>query len=143
MRKNFDQHGREYRVYEMDNTVNDHQKPTNYFQEGYYMPRPTLTDASREFARAALEYAQANDMDYPSAVKELMRAGSAKRYEAQPASPAELHPYAVKQAANQWLVEQGNGEQLLKAIRENPDVAHARHSGILNESAARKIFNKN
>jgi hypothetical protein len=141
-----------------------------------------LTATSREFARVALEYAQANDMSYPDAVRHLMRqtrnyaneiastttspanelASAAKTVQVAlkidfidaVRSVAREHPDRVRAVADQWLIEQARvkarglpglqseneANALQDVIRSNPDVTAARVSGVLTDSALRKLF---
>jgi hypothetical protein len=145
-------------------------------------PLGGLTEASRQFAEAALQYAQDNNCDYPTAVKALMRetrtyaremssttspinelAGTAKTVSANLKvdyvdalrQVAAQHPGQVRQIADSWLIEtartaargtpgvmqsEAEATELRRAIGENPDVAAARLTGTLSESAFRKIF---
>lgn len=58
-------------------------------KEGFPMSLDnSLTVTSRQFAKAALDFAEANDMDYPTAVKHLMREQRLNNYEYGPPSPA-------------------------------------------------------
>ena len=89
-------------------------------------PLGGLTAASRDFAtKAALDYAVAHDMDFPTAVKTLIQ--NRKNYEASPATElagiakkvsgelrvpysdvaerVESIPSAVKKLADDWLME--------------------------------------
>ena len=130
--------GQEYRIYtSMQRKDENVMNQSNFGKFTDTNNQPTmvlggLTAASREFARIALEYAQENNVDYPTAVKELMRS-STRRYEQQGPvsaatelarvakalqgafkidfvdamlSAAKQHPAHVKRIADDWLIEQ-------------------------------------
>lgn len=187
------QRGHEYRLYnwnEHEHEENQHEDEQHdesinqNREETYYMNQPKqilggLTATSKAFAEVAMEYARQNDLDFPTAVRQLMKAGQAKHYEA-PTTPsnelasvadavsaqtkvpfgdalraaASQHPDSVRRCADQWLVDQGKlaargkpgltseneSAAIMQVIRDHPDVAQARQTGMLSDSAARKLF---
>lgn len=142
-------------------------------------PLGGLTEASKQFAQAALQYAQDHDCDFPTAVRALMR--ETKQYEisTEASAASELasaakqvssalkidfldalkrvareHRAQVMQLADAWLIEQARtaargrpglqSENEANALREvissNSDVAATRLSGVLTDSAMKKLF---
>lgn len=128
------QDGREYRIYEFKSSNKIESQEDFSMSNAATPPLGGLTEASKQFAKAALDFAEANGMDYPSAVKYLMRE-QRRNYEmagSQPSAASELvgvakrvqdslklpfvdavlstakqHPDLVKRTASDWLIDMG------------------------------------
>ena len=142
-------------------------------------PLGGLTQTSKEFAQAAIDFATENDMSFDDAVRYLMR--QRRDYKATTSAAMELaqiartvqgalklsftnallsvarqHRDKVKRVADDWLIAQAQtaarGRPGLQAANEsaalfevlsaNPEIAQARNSGVLSESALKVIFSQ-